>query len=132
MAQRGKEKSSEAPISCRRKWNFTVKPRFDLGVFLGVFGEGPAADRDIRDFAEVFIWKQAAIKNEFPQRIGMRGSSGEGRASRFCPRMTVSLIRVAASQTCVLLPSQPRKWLILIHSRRSSFPRLEWRRLTIQ
>src|SRR3954454_10556873 len=36
-----------SPISCRRKWNFTVKPRFDLGVFLGVFGEGPAADRDI-------------------------------------------------------------------------------------
>jgi hypothetical protein len=71
MAQRGKEKSSEASISSRRKWNFTVKPRFDLGVF----GEGPVADRDIRDFAEVFIWKQAAT---FRSDCGMRGSSGEG------------------------------------------------------
>jgi hypothetical protein len=80
MAQRGKEKSSEAPISCRRKGDFTVKPRFDLGVFLGVFGEGPAADRDIRDFAEVFIWKQAAIENDFPQRIaGCAGHLAKAR-----------------------------------------------------
>jgi hypothetical protein len=86
MAQRGKEKSSEAPISCRRKGNFTVKPRFDLGVFLGVFGEGPAADRDIRDFAEVFIWKQAAIENDFPQRI----AGCEGHPAKVCVALLLS------------------------------------------
>jgi len=78
MAQRGKEKSSEASISSRRKWNFTVKPRFDLGVF----GEGPVADSDIRDFAEVFIWKQAAIENDFPQRIaGCAGHLAKARVA---------------------------------------------------
>jgi hypothetical protein len=47
MAQRGGEESSEAPISDRRKWNFTLKPRFELGVF----AEGLAIHRDNRDFA---------------------------------------------------------------------------------
>jgi hypothetical protein len=53
------------------------------------------ADRDIRDFAEVFIWKQAATF-----RSGLRDARviWRRRASRFWPRMTASLIRVAASQ----------------------------------
>jgi hypothetical protein len=47
MAQRGWEESSEAPISNRRKWNLTLKPRFELGVF----AEGLATYSDNPDFA---------------------------------------------------------------------------------
>jgi hypothetical protein len=105
MAQRGKEKSSEAPISCRRKWNFTVKPRFDLGVF----GEGIAADRDIRDFAEVFVWKQTAIENDFPQRVaGCAGHLTKARVA-LLPSHDGLIDSRRRLANCVLLRSQPRK-----------------------
>jgi hypothetical protein len=47
MAQRRWEESSEAPISNRGKWNLTLKPRFELGVF----AEGLATYPDNPDFA---------------------------------------------------------------------------------
>ena len=56
MAQRRWEESSEAPISNRRKWNLTLKPRFELGVF----AEGLATCPDNPILHDVFYLQAPA------------------------------------------------------------------------